>query len=177
MEIFIVVFIIIVLSAIGIVLVLNYNKLQIAMIKISEAQENIDILLNKKMELITNINNIIEDKNKNKKIDILENTTSIVLNSFDLNKKLNDYNNKILELVEYNKDVKLNDKEMNLVHELKKYNNDLLGAEKYYNDNVVEYNKLVKCFPSNIVSKLFGYKLKDFYSNETQEIFDILKKE
>jgi len=52
----------------------------------------------------------------------------------------------------------------------------LLGAEKYYNDNVVEYNKLVKCFPSNIVSKIFRYKVKEFYSNETEEIFDILKK-
>lgn len=176
MIIFIIISIIVILSIIGIVLVLNYNKIQIAMIKISEAQENIDILLNKKIELITNINNIIEDKNKNKKIDILENTASIVLNSFDLNKKLNEYNNKILEIVEYNKDVKFNDKEMNLVQELKKYNNDLLGAEKYYNDNVVEYNKLIKCFPSNIVSKIFRYKLKEFYSNETEEIFDILKK-
>ena len=82
MEIFVIVLIIIVLAIIGIVLVVNYNKIQDAMIKISEAQENIDILLNKKIELITNINNIIESKNKNKKIDILE----------------------------YNKDVKLNDK-------------------------------------------------------------------
>ena len=176
MKIFLIVAIVVIIAILVIMFITSYNKFQIALIKISEACENIDILLYKKMELITNINNIIEEKKEKKKIDIDDTIHEGQLSTFDLNKKLNQYSNEILEIVEYNKDVKLNDDEMKLVEELKKYNNDLLGAEKYYNVNVVEFNKLVKCFPSNIVGKIKGYKIKDFYSNEKEEIFEMLKK-
>ena len=175
MEIIIIITVVLLLIIAFIIFALNYNKFQVAMIKISEACENIDILLCKKLELITNINNIIEDKNKNKRIEIITSMENSELNNFELNKKLNEYSNTILEMIEYNKDVKFNDDEMKLVEELKKYNNDLQGAERYYNDNVVEYNKLVKCFPSNIIGKIFKYKVKDFYSNEKEEVFEILK--
>ena len=176
MKIFLIVAIVVVIVVLVILFITSYNKFQIALIKISEACENIDILLYKKTELITNINNIIEDKKEKKKIDIEDTIHEGHLSTFELNKKLNGYSNEILEIVEYNKDVKLNDDEMKLVEELKKYNNDLLGAEKYYNVNVVEYNKLVKCFPSNIVGKIKRYKLKDFYSNEKEEVDELLKK-
>ena len=175
MKIIIIITIVLLLIIAFIIFTLNYNKFQIALIKISEACENIDILLYKKLELITNINNIIEDKNKHKKIDIVTNIENKEMNNFELNKKLNEYSNNILEMIEYNKDVKFNDDEMKLVEELKKYNNDLQGAERYYNDNVVEYNKLVKCFPSNIIGKIYKYKVKEFYSNEKEEVFEILK--
>lgn len=176
MRIFLIIAIVVIIVVLAILFITSYNKFQIALIKISEACENIDILLYKKIELITNINNIIEDKKEKKKIDIENTIHEGQLSTFELNKKLNGYSNEILEIVEYNKDVKFNDDEMKLVEELKKYNNDLLGAEKYYNVNVVEYNKLVKCFPSNIVGKIKGYKLKDFYSNEKEEVDELLKK-
>ena len=38
-------------------------------------------------------------------------------------------------------------------------NEDELEASKdYYNDNVTIYNKLVHCFPSNLIAILFHYK-------------------
>ncbi len=37
---------------------------------------------------------------------------------------------------------------------------------KYYNDIITDYNKLVRRFPSNIVAKLSGYKLKTYFDGK-----------
>ena len=52
---------------------------------------------------------------------------------------------------------------------------DLVAAIKFYNDNVVVFNKLIMSFPSNIIRLFFGYKKKEFYNNEKREIYEILK--
>lgn len=153
-----------------------YNKFQIAIIKISEAEENIKILLNKKFEYIIRINSFVEDKKPESKIPGLEKFNTKNFNTFELNTELNKYNKKIVEITDYSKNLVFDDKEEETIRELEEINIELLGSEKYYNDNVVIYNKLIKCFPSNIVGKICKYKSKDFYSNEKEEIFEILKK-
>ena len=52
---------------------------------------------------------------------------------------------------------------------------ELTAAIKYYNDNVVYYNKLIRCFPSNLIRLFFHLKSKSFYKEETEEIYEILK--
>ena len=172
---FIGVILILIITIILAILIMNYNDYQVTIIKISEACENIKLLLTKKMELLVMIRNIIEDKNKNIKFSDFD-ITNKKMNSFELNKELNRFNKKVTEIVEYSKDVKLDDDEKNIINDLKKINIELEGNERYYNDNVVIYNKLIKCFPSNIVGKICKYKVKDFYSKEKEEIFEILKK-
>ena len=51
------------------------------------------------------------------------------------------------------------------------YNNVFIN---YYNDNVVDFNKLVVSFPARIVAVLFRYKRKDFHNNEKREMYQIL---
>ena len=59
--------------------------------------------------------------------------------------------------------------------ELMNIDNDLNASKKYYNDNVVLFNNLVKCFPSNIVAGLSKYKKMDFFKEEKIETLEILK--
>lgn len=167
--------VIVVLAIILSIYVIHYNKFQVAIIKISEAEENISILLDKKLDMIIRINKFIEEKNEEKKIPGVEKLDKKGLNSFDLKKELDKYNKKIIEITDYNKEIIFDDDEVAILDDLNDLNIDLLGAEKYYNDNVVIYNKLIKCFPSNWVAKICKYKIKDFYSNEKEEIFEILK--
>ena len=167
--------VIVVLAIILSIYVIHYNKFQVAIIKISEAEENISILLDKKLDTIIRINKFIEEKNEEKKITGVEKLDKKGLNSFDLKKELDKYNKKIIEITDYNKEIIFDDDEVAILDDLNDLNIDLLGAEKYYNDNVVIYNKLIKCFPSNWVAKICKYKIKDFYSNEKEEIFEILK--
>lgn len=156
--------------------IVNYNKFQIAIIKISQAEENIGMLLKERLNLMIRINKFIEDKKIENKLVGIDKIANKELNNFELNTELEKYNKKIIEITDYSKEVDFDDNELEVITALMKINIDCLAAQRYYNDNVVIYNELVKCFPSNIVGKICKYKIKDFYSNEKEEIFEILKK-
>ena len=51
---------------------------------------------------------------------------------------------------------------------------NLVGAIKFYNDTVVDYNKLAISFPTNIIAFFKRYKKKEFYNNEKRVMFEIL---
>ena len=50
----------------------------------------------------------------------------------------------------------------------------IVGSINYYNDSVVEFNKLVVSFPSKLIAVLFRYKKKQFHNNEKREMYEIL---
>lgn len=176
MWIYILLCVIVVLLAVFVSLyVINYNKFQVTIIKISEAEENIGILLKDKYQLLSKIGKFVKKKTKETTYDDLDNLNIEDMNNFELNKELSKYDKNIMELTDFNKEIKFDNKEIKVFDELSKVNNDAAAAIKYYNDNVVILNKLIACFPSNIVAKIKKYKHKDFYSDEKEEIFEILK--
>ncbi len=157
-----------------------YNRFQVAKIRISEAENNIDILLQKKLVLLERVIKIIEEADPKYKDDqVLINVIKLKnkkVNNFELNKELDK------ALAEYkglmDLDSKLGSVE-SLIHinyDLTDVDNDLIAAKKFYNNTIVSYNKLVHCFPSNIIGSFFRYKRKEFYSAEREEVFEILKK-
>ena len=177
---------IVIVTAILIVLVfilieaIYYNHFQMARIRISEAENNIEILLQKKFCLLERTIKIIEDSNKKYQEDqVLASLIKLKnkkLNNFELNKELEQVMAEYKGLIDL--DPKLNEIESlnHISFELIEIENDLNAAKNYYNDTIVAYNKLVKCLPSNFVAILFHYKRKDFYIDEKVEVFEILKK-
>lgn len=157
-----------------------YNKFQIARIRISEAENNIDILLQKKLALLERTIKIIEEANDcYKEEQVLVNVIKIKnkkLNNFELNKELDKALAEYKGLLDLDSNLGEIESILNINYDLTDIDNDLMAAKKYYNDTIVSYNKLVRCFPSNIVGNIFKYKNKDFYSDEKQEVFEILKK-
>lgn len=156
-----------------------YNKFQLLKIKISEAINNIDILFEKKFSLLERCTNIIKENNKKYKEELLlDNLVKIKnqkINRFDLNRELT------IALRDYHGLLDLDTKLAN-IDALKKINEDLIdidnylnASKKYYNDNIVLYNNLVKCFPSSIVAKIFKYKKEEFFKEEKIETLEILK--
>lgn len=156
-----------------------YNKFQLLKIKISEALNNMDILFEKKFNLLERCASIIKENNKKYKEElILDNLVKIKnqkINRFDLNKEL------MIALRDYHSLLDL-DKKLASIESLKNINedlididNDLNASKKYYNDNIVLYNNLIKCFPSNIVAKIFKYKKEEFFKEEKIETLEILK--
>ena len=63
---------------------------------------------------------------------------------------------------------------MSIINELSDNEENIVGAIKFYNDTVVDYNKLAISFPTNIVALVKRYKKKQFYNNEKREMFEIL---
>lgn len=150
------------------------NKFKLANIKIDKANEDIDLYLQKKRELLERSRPIIKKElkkdsfmdelnDKNDDIDNFQNHLLLKKCYNELFKSL-DENEKLLKsktLVKILED--LNDNEENIV-----------GAIKFYNDTVVDFNKLVVSFPSKVVAFFKKYKKLDFYNNEKREIFEIL---
>ena len=157
----------------------NYNKFQLLKTKISEAFNNMDILFEKKANLLERAVNIIKENNEQYKEEImLDNLTKIknqTISRFELNHELmlgfRDYKS----LLDLDKNLADLDALKNINEELINIDNDLNASKKYYNDNVVLFNNLVKCFPSNIVARLSKYKKMDFFKEEKIETLEILK--
>lgn len=172
--------VVVILALIGITIINSYNNYQRCIVRISEAENNIDVLLAKLEEQLSRTIPVIKDVDvkfeDEKAIINLTKIKNKKLNSFLLDKELNDCRFLLQELIDSNAMLLDNEQLVNIRYDITDAVNDLTAAKKYYNDYVVSYNKLIKCFPSNVVGKLWHYKIKDFYSNEKQEMFEILKK-
>lgn len=159
--------------------VILYNQFQMVRIRISEAENNIDILLQKKCQLLERGVKIIEESDKKyQKEPILTNLVKIKnkkINNFELNKELEKAIAEYKSCIDLDSSLSEISGIVNIGFELIEIDNELNAAKKYYNEHIVSYNKLIRCFPSNIIAKLYHYTSKDFYSNEKVEIFEILK--
>ena len=63
---------------------------------------------------------------------------------------------------------------VSILEDLNDNEEDIVGAIKFYNDTVVEFNQLIMSFPSSIIAFFRRFKKKEFYNNEKREIYEIL---
>lgn len=159
-----------------ILFIVKANKLKLMNYKIKEAEKDVTDILNEKYNKLGNINNIMKTKNKEDLFKDLETLEIDKLNNFELNKELAKFDKIIIELTDYNKEIVFDDQEEECFDKLAKININRLAIEKYYNDNVTVFNKAIEKFPSNIIAKFKKYDEKELFSNEKEEIFEILKK-
>lgn len=177
MGLYIVICILIVLFAIFFTIyVINCNRFQSLIIKINEAEENIGSLLREKQNLLLLINESLGKKESDDLLNTITNINVNELNNFELNSSLSKFDSRIVELRDFERDIELTEEQLKMFDDLENINVDCLASEKYYNDNVNLYNKLLETFPSSVVAKLKRFKHKEIYSNEKEEIFEILKK-
>ena len=147
------------------------KKYNFYFLKVLEANNNIEIIIEKKVEILLKIAQII-DKDKIKE---LEEFKGKELTSNQCYIELNSIGNKLLKEAddeEYESNKKLN----NLIDRFDDNECDLKGVLKYYNDNAVEINNYRHKFPSNIVGLFLHYKELDIYKIEKRESFAILSK-
>lgn len=156
-----------------------YNKFQLLLIKIHESLNNIDILFEKKYNLLERAINIIKDSDKKyKDIDILNNLVkkkNQKIDRFELNHELTVALREYYSLLDLDKKLADNNALKNINEDLVDIDNDLNAAKKYYNDNIVFYNNLIRSIPSNLVALFFKYKKEDFFKEEKIETLEILK--
>lgn len=140
-----------------------YNKYQEYIIRITEAETQIDESLKKKFELLNRSISIIK-ANADVEEDILEDIVKLrsrKLNNLDLDSRLTTATNEFHEVVEkYNDYLLTSESFSNLCFELTITEEQLSSTKIYFNNVINQYNKLIKIFPSNIVGKLFKYKEK-----------------
>lgn len=170
----IIMLIIVIITLLLLIIVINNNKFQFSIIKIDKAEEDISIYLDKKKQLLNRARPIIL---KELKLDtFLENLDDNLdeMNNFQEYELLkNDYN-KFFKTLDENEKLLKSENLLSILEDLNDNEEDIVGAIKFYNDTVVEFNKLLVSFPSNIIGFFKRYKRKDFYNDEKREIFEIL---
>lgn len=160
------------------IIVIYYNKFQFSVVKIEEAEANIEIYLNKKLELIKRCIPIIKKELKKKEfLNEVDEVNVEILNHFELNSTLNEISKKLFKIIDEHDKLYKSEALINIITEYNDNEIELTGTIKFYNDTVVDYNYLIITFPSNLIRHVFGFKKKDFYAHEKREIFEILKEE
>lgn len=177
MTLYIIVIVVIVLALLAMVFVTYYNKYQFAIIRINEAENKISKSLKEKISLFERIIPIIKEKFKddNRLLDSMIKIKDNNLNNFEINKELQVSSRILNEILDNNVHLYEEENIKVILDELFMNRQDIEAGEKFYNDNVVIYNKLIHSFPSNVVGALMHLKRKEFYESETEEIFEILK--
>ncbi len=167
--------IIILIILICIIIILVYkNKYNFLYIKIKEADNNLDIVLQKKEAILLKIVPILEEA-KIKDIPEVIKLKSKKITNADLYKELMEMTNEILKLIDDYED-KLNFKKLDpLIDSLNTNENTLRATLKYYNDNGEEIIYLSHKFPSNLIKIFSHYPNIETYKIEKREPFEILK--
>ena len=170
----IIVGIIVAISFILLIATIINNRFQLALIKIEKAEEDIDIYLEKKREFLDRTRPIISKEIKDDNFLPELNLDFNVVSNFEENDILKKCYNDLFKTIDENDKLLKSDSLVSIIHNLNENEENIVGAIRFYNDTVVEYNKLVVSFPSNIISLFKRYKKKAFYNNEKREIFEIL---
>ena len=170
--------ILIIACLIGIYYAISFNTLNDLKTKIHEAEVIIDEALRTKYDTLMRISNHIRthmDNNKNyfREYEKLKDAN---MTNFDMDRKLNEGYTLILKMID---DLKLNnDEEINTeLDQIKRLDEKLTAAKNYYNKNTSEENAIVRKFPTNIIAKIHGFKVKLFFDGKDMddEIIDDFK--
>ena len=163
-------FIVIAVAIIFIILlyiVVKYNKLNKASIKVEEAFSGIDVALTKRYDVLTKMVEVVKGYTKYEN-ETLTKVISIrsgmsLDEKVEANKNMDESFNKINLAVENYPNLKA-DKNFQLLEKaVIDVEEHLQAARRLYNSNVSLYNQLIVVFPTNILAKFFKMSKKEFF--------------
>ena len=172
--------IIIVVAIIGFFYSIIYNKFQDSIIKLNEVEGKIDETLRSKFDGLLEMNNIIKEKINTKKaiVDDITKLKDEEISSFELDRKLSEALSKINFIRKQYEELHNIDQLNKLSYDIDDMDESLAAYKKYYNENIVEYNKLIRKFPYNIIGMILKYKEKSFFDGKDlndENIKDFIK--
>lgn len=153
----------------------TYNKFQVFTIRINEAETNIDTVLRKRFDLLNKSIDVIKvnTETSDDVLDLIEKLKSKKLSNFELDRRLYDCIKEFNKYKELYPTLKNNESFVKIDVELCESEAEIVAFRKYYNDIITDYNKMVKSFPSNIISLAFSFKSKRYFDGKNQDDDDI----
>lgn len=160
--------IIVIVFAIFIYSSIIYNKFQDYIIKINEVEGKIDDTLRDKFDSILQMNNIIKETIKTKKVivDDISELKDKKISSFELDRELASSLSKINFIKGQYDELKGNEKLNKLTYEIEEMDESLDAYKKFYNEKINSYNKLIRIFPYNLIGLILKYKEKTFFDGK-----------
>jgi len=151
-----------------------YNNYQNYIIRINESEAFIDTTLRKRFDLLNKSIEIIKANSKEKDVLVsIEELKTMKLSNFDLDRKLYEAINEFDKYKETIEGIRNIEPFIKIELGLFESESEIVSARKYYNDIVTDYNKLVRIFPSNIVAKFSGYKVRTYFDGKDMNDDDV----
>ena len=166
--------VIVVISLISFIVVIYNNRFELANIKIEKAEQDIELYLKNKLDLLQRTRPIVKKALKTKEFMEELDNISLELTNLEMHITLKKIYNELFKAMDEHEKLYKSESLLKILDELNDNEENIIGAIKFYNDTVVDFNKLVVSFPSNIIAILKRYKKLEFYNNEKREIFEIL---
>ena len=167
-------YVLLVIIAICIILIWyinTYNRYQSYIIRINEAEANIDSTLRKRFDLLNKSISIIK-ANADVKDEILEvivKLRSRKLTNFELDRLLYEAINEFNHYRETYSELKESESFLKIDIGLNESESEIVASRKYYNDIITDYNKIVRSFPSNLVAYMCKYKNKPYFDGKNMD--------
>lgn len=151
-----------------------YNNYQSFIIRINEAEAFIDTTLRKRFDLLNKSIEIIKANSKEKEVlTMIEELKTMKLSNFELDRKLYEAINEFERYKETIEALATNEAFIKIELGLFESESEIVAARKYYNDIITDYNKMTRTFPSNLVAKISGYKVKPYFDGKDMYDKDI----
>ena len=165
-----------VIVLVALYLISTYNALIKLRNRVRDQWAQIEVQLKRRFDLIPNIvetvkgyakhesetlKGVIEARNK-------FNVAKTPEQEIEASNQLTGAVRQLFALSESYPDLKADTNFLNLQNELKDTENKVATARQFYNDTVLSLNNKVELFPSNIVSKMFGFKKEAFFEAEAE---------
>lgn len=155
----------------------QYNSLVKLSNRVKEAFSTMDVYLKKRWDLVPNLVEVVKGYMKHES-GVLEEVVKLRNSSYDkmslsdkidANQQLSSGLSKLIAVAESYPDLKASQNFSDLTHQLSTIEDEIANSRKYYNAVVRNLNTKVEMFPSNIVAKMFNFKLqKMFEANEDE---------
>jgi LemA protein len=162
---------------IAIYVLFQYNSFIKLSNRVKEAFSTMDVYLKKRWDLVPNLVEVVKGYMKHES-GVLEEIVKLRNSSYDkmslsdkidTNQQLSSGLSKIMAVAESYPDLKASQNFSDLTHQLSTIEDEIANSRKYYNAVVRNLNTKVEMFPSNIVAKMFNFKLqKMFEANEDE---------
>jgi len=146
-------------------IIISKRKMKREILKIEEADNNIDLYLEKSKELLEQISKFLKDE----ELELFSKDSFDNLNHIKKWELLKRYYGKVKELLELEEEINDDNKFNDLLNEVVDNDCNLNGSIKFYNDSVSKYQSLKKKVPARFVKVLCGFKKFETYNIKTSK--------
>lgn len=154
-----------------------YNKLIRLRAGVDESFSGMDIYMKKRYDLIPNLVETVKGYAKHERETLEEvikarnsyMTASSITDKIESSNQITGALSKLFALSESYPELKANSNFLSLQDDLRKIEDDIANARKYYNGNVKIYNTTVQSVPTNILAGLFKFKEYPYFELDNKE--------
>lgn len=162
---------IIIFGSIGIIYIINFNKMQYLKTKIESSLNIINDCIAERQAIIIKSNTIIKeilDNDKEYLKDYL-NINKKNISTFEIDSKITEGLNLIATLKNDNSELDNNKNIIEIFVNIKETDEKITSAKNFFNKNTSSLNLLVRKFPSNVIAKIHNFNISPYFDGKNIE--------